>query len=1442
MLQKLAAVILLGLALLHDVAASITPRNWTLNLTLGPRDQMSVKMVELFNLGQSKGAWFTSSKGKVYNATTELVTKSLQQYNMNEIHQIIDLGNSLVGVLYDKRYMMIIPISSDGKAIGTPKVFVEEKFGSKEICDDIVVNTNAARIYMSCHDENASAEEPGNSYIYEIDYQTLALIQKITIDQSDGFYVEYVSKLRLVSISQGMTRQRILVFYSQYFVGTAASGFSHNRFFRYCLNADIGNLNCDPKFVVNLTNSNLNFRVINDIYSYGNQLIFVGVPTQGGVAGAVSLRSCQFEYQDMMVNCLSEQKDSNITRGWAGLTNNNKYIEVDLLSKTIELCDLFGSFSDDTWNTNCNYKDAIDVFDDSSLFVREVEMDNSASIIEFVHPDSSYYGFSVHVFFSGNYHGDYKSTFPATLAEDKLVRLNPDNATKTVGIVWLVPEFVLIDAKDFSSKAPITITAYDIDTPSGVKVTFYVESLPDYIGDVRINPHYKQSEVDILQGSYYRWPLNQNVFLGNALEYSLGLPSEIADLFEQHIYHTAQVDINLNSDDPSNLDLTQVVTGQGFLIGIDRRNNLVFYSCTYTGIATASCSLKAAMQQQAGIKLAEKTSSVGKIAFVYTTTKDATVIYLFDGNSVGNYTMYGVYPDDVDAFLASESDGRQVGAIAIAQNDKKTKAIHLLQFNVNDVTSMRSWTYLTAANTQDGYLCPTKVNGKNSGFLAVTSLCYGEVFADTRIVVFSFPGPRSVIEIPLPNNGSMTIPKACYFGHSLLIYGFDAVNNKTNLYMTGGLDDDPSEEHFGLEDYGITDVQSVHCAEEDDLISVFGNNADGTKTMVVFYAYSRGFAIMRAHSVKKNLKISDGASFGTGNGAMVHVIYDMDGYPFYLVSYNHGPAVYTDVSTDLKKQRLFDRLKGEDKVRNFSVEYQATNPKDKMNTVKSTFTLRAQDTTITVSPKKSVTASKDTTIDLEELIDIDGPVFNLDLNGVDRFEDVILTHRIETTLLTRRSGGLSYKYIVMAAQRTYCVESQNEYTKVDFYEHGEFVKTLAGLGIAGELLSFTAVTIDYVRGVDVLFYSYFEGKTPKIVIQIYENGIRRSGEISFNRAYAHDLKGVRVNSKKVYLFAQNEREIEFYVITIPDLSSATFERIDSFQGFYDFSVVYGGPQVVIIGFGYDSRHFMGYSISSQNASSISGPKVLSPTHEYNLYKVNCKNFNTTHLVCVANTQASFLTENYIDFSMTTIETHTHDKYGYYEGFEVDIAGEYLFMFGKTNKPGVFSMAILCWKTRKSGGDGKLWYGLNLPVPNDRPLEASYQAPFVASYDDGDPNQPISYLLVGFLLDTIPMGVFENSTFKINLKNENLDLRRISLSFQGLSSAEITLNKVFDTETETTKALPWWPFALLVGLLVLAAVGWFIYVRIKSEKEATATASGQYETVGETDGKKTMKDL
>jgi hypothetical protein len=1444
MLTRLTTLVLVGLAVIERVAAAITPRNTTMSYTIGPKDQVAVRMVELFNLAKSKGQYFTSSKGQVYNVTTELVTRSLEQYNINVIHQIIDLGNSLVGILYDQKNLMIIPISADGKSIGEPRVVVNDKLGLKEICDDLVVNTNAARIYMSCHDDKVTSEEPGKSYIYEIDYQSKTIINRIIIDQSDGFYVEYASKLRLINIIQGGSRQRILIFYSQYFVGTASTGFSHNRFFRYCVNADTGNLNCDPKYTVNLTNTNLNFRVINDIYFYYNQLVFVGVPTQGPVNGAASLRSCMFEYQDSTIACVFDQRDTNITKGWVGITNNNKYIEVDLVTKTIELCDLQGSFYDEDWNTRCLYNDTVDAFD-GDVFIREVEMDNSACTIEFVHPDTSYLGFSVHVFFSGNYHSDFKSTFPATLAEDRLIRINPDPTKKTVGIVWLVPEFALIDAKDFSGNNTITITAYDEETPAGVSVSIKLEVLADYIGYVAVNPNYKPAEMDIMQGSFYRWPLNYGTFIGNALDYSLSFDSAYEGLFEQHIYHTFPADMNLDSDDPANLDLAQVVVGSGFTVGIDRRNNLIFFKCSFKGLASALCSAKAVIPVPAGTILGEKTNQVGNAGFVYTYSRSAgvpTSIYLFDGTNVGNFTVKTADQiNDVDAFTITTADNRQAGAIAYALRD----SVQLLEFHIGDVNSIRPWMALTSANTQDGYLCPQKVNGNSRGFLAVTSLCSGEIFSDTRIVVFSFPGPRSIVEVPLPNDGSHTSPQACYFGHSLLIYGFDAVSNTTSLYMTSGLDADPSEEHFGLEDYGITDVHSVHCAEEADLFTVYGNNQDGTKNMAVFYATSRGRAGMRAHSVKKNLKISNAVSYGFGETAMVHVIYDMDGYPLYWVSERHGPILYTDVSTDLKKnlRMLEQRVKGEDKVRTLNVGFVATNPKNIQGTTTTSFILRSPDTEIHLTNIKNAAVTVNQTIDLEELVDIDGPVFNLDVNGVDRFEDVMITHRIHPVSFARRSGGLIYKYICMAAQRTYAVESRNDYTKVDFYEHGAFVKTLSGLGVAGELLSFTAVTIDFVKGVDVLFYSYIEGQNPKLVLQIYENGVRRSvTTIESIRIFPADLKAVRVNSTTVYLFAQTERDIEFFLVTIPDYYNIRMERLYGFEGFLDFSVVFGGEQVLIVGFGFDVTHFMGYSISTQDPHTISGPSILDAQHNYRLYKVNCKNFNSTHMVCIANTQSSFLTENYIDYHLSSIESHTHTKFSYYEGYEVDVAGDFLYMFGRTNTPGIFSMAILTWKTRKSGGNGKLWYGLNLPIPSDADIDMSYQAPFVAAFDDADTSAPpISYLLVGFLMDTIPMGVFENSTFKLNLTNQNLDLSKVTLSFQGLSTSEIPLSQLLTKESSSS--IKAWPFFLMIGLLILAAIAWFVYARIKSMKEQEpATESGKYGTINETEAKKTLKDL
>lgn len=1433
MIKWFSTAIVLLCSMAATALSKITPTT-DRDYVLGPKDITAVRMVELFDLSQAKSPWFKAPSGMtVFNASTEVVTKSLTEFNVQDIHQIIDMGNGLVGILYNKKSLMVLPISKDGKSIGTPRVFNNTRLGTYEMCDDLVINTELARIYMSCHDENASKEEPGNSYIYEIDYQDLSQIQRIVIDQSDGFFVEVSSKLRLFDHSVSGSAKGVLILYSQTLVGTGST-LGTSRFLRYCTNADRGNLKCDAKNVINLTNSNLYYRSLYDIYIYNNFLMFTGVPATGD--GNVTITPCYLDPERVFVGCFDVPRDTGISKGWAGVVSAKNFIKVDMITSTISLCDFEYHRTNSSWTFDCHYNESVDVYPD--MFIREVEFGNTAAMIEFAHPDSTYYGYATHHFFDRFSHANSKSTEAAALAEDRLIRVDTTSGKQTVGIVWLSPEFMLVDGSKNQGNQTIQVMAYDQETPNGVTATITVEGLKDYIGDIRFKKEYVVPEIDVLQGTYYMWPYQLGAVVGNAISYDLGFDDDIAGLFETHLYHTSNVDYNLKSDDPGNLDLIQVITGDGYLIGFDRRNFLVFYKCVYSGIAQADCIAVTAIQQDKDIKLLDKTAEILGSGFVFTISSKGTVVYSFTGLTVQTYSLNIVFPSDIDAFVASDADKRLIGVVAVGITDKDNQHLEIYRFYLGDVSSMEPWTKLTGADTRDGFLCPRKVHGDNFGFVSITSLCSGEIFSDTRVVVFSFPGPRAIIEVALPNNASMVTPQACYFRHSLLIYGYDAVANKTNLFMTNGLEEDSSEEHFGLEDYGLQNVQSVHCAEEQDLFSVVSNNADGTKNIGVFYAHSRGRANMRVHSVKMNLKISNAVSYGVGHG-MVHIIYDMNGSPFFMASYLNGPIIYTDVSTDLKiSKKLFGNLKSHDKVRNHTVSFLASNPRGDKASLNTPFTLRSQDNSISIKTKKTLKSSETKEIYMEDYLDIDGPVFNVHLTnsaGPVNDSEVIFKHRIHPVEFTKKSAGTEYKYIVMAAERTYAVEAKNDYTIVDLYRHGEFIKTIAGLGIAGEVLAFTAVTIDYRFGTDVLVYSHFEGDTSQIYMQVYQNGIRKSAKVGSGRGFATELKGVRVNGTTVYLFAKNSREVDYYVITVDNLFNPSIQYVNSFWDIMDFSPVFGGRNVALLGFGYDRTHFHGYSISAMDAFNISQTLTLTSQHPYNLFKIGCKNHNMTHMLCVANTEASFITENYIDYGITGIESYTHDKFGYYDGYEVDCAGDFLYMFGKTNKPGIFSMAILTWRTRKSGGNGKLWFGLNLPVPSDRQLDFRYEVPFLSAYDDGDPENPICYLICGFLLDGVVLGVFETDNFRMQIVNSSADLNKYSISFQGLSSSQIGMDSLIE-QIGSKDALPWWPFALLIAVLILLAVGFYIYARSKSESQEKDKA--RYATISE--DKKTLQ--
>lgn len=295
-----------------------------------------------------------------------------------------------------------------------------------------------------------------------------------------------------------------------------------------------------------------------------------------------------------------------------------------------------------------------------------------------------------------------------------------------------------------------------------------------------------------------------------------------------------------------------------------------------------------------------------------------------------------------------------------------------------------------------------------------------------------------------------------------------------------------------------------------------------------------------------------------------------------------------------------------------------------------------------------------------------------------------------------------------------------------------------------------------------------------------------------------------------------------------------------FHGFMDYTLVEGNNKVIVMGFGFEENTIKGYSISMSDPHSISGPVYLQPSHRYRVTSIACRDLNSTHMACALNTGSSFLIEAYINYDLTSIVEHRHDKYGYYEGYEVDLAGDYIYMFGKTAIPGVFSMAILSWKTKRAGGDGKLWAGLKLPIPNDDIVDLHYQAPFVAVHNASAANGEGHFCVATLYSDT-PIGFFETSTFQLIVNDSNYDVSQLKIVYQGLSTTEIQVKDIFVRPSQDPASS--WPFILIMIILVVLAVGWVGFTAFKS-KEVSAPAEiaeGNYGTITSDQQKKTLKE-
>lgn len=165
------------------------------------------------------------------------------------------------------------------------------------------------------------------------------------------------------------------------------------------------------------------------------------------------------------------------------------------------------------------------------------------------------------------------------------------------------------------------------------------------------------------------------------------------------------------------------------------------------------------------------------------------------------------------------------------------------------------------------------------------------------------------------------------------------------------------------------------------------------------------------------------------------------------------------------------------------------------------------------------------------------------------------------------------------------------------------------------------------------------------------------------------------------------------------------------------------------------------------------------------------------------------------------------------------------MVSRSNRhyPSVGS-AVLVWKTRTR--DPTLHTAIEL-TDNNR------------SQENQDVGRIVHYPITLFTNDAgahivavgghdprYPLKYWEIHNFGIHLPSgaKNLDLSTIDLVFQGSKSSKVTVDQMLSGTTPGPhpdpvppgKTFQWWPFAIILAFLIVAAVIWFLYARSKQE--------------------------
>lgn len=1422
----LGALTLLWATLSGFSTASIAVKN-SYKTTSASLDRLQFNITDLFSASDIDSVTCTTSApdaASFFNQDSVVNWRNLSDYHFGDQPDVVEyVDDQHFYAVYDNSNIVLQAVNLDHESFGAP---VENSFGlpgSDAVCTDLVHNTALGRVYVVCM-SNVTSKQHDNIYVVEVDEKTGNKLNLVTVEQK--YDVLHRLQIRLVTMwpdSQHATPNTFVLVYDQ---GVSTGVTSANKWFLVLDNADKGNL-LSLGFA-SLVGTDFSFSYMHDIYGYDHQLLISGKQTNG----TLGLAYCGFQTSsqgNITVNC-SKYVNSAVygtANGYVGLMNTGQYIELNLdqtasQGNFLYVCDIISSFFSSNFIDRSSCRNILSFKIPDSVAVANVEGNIHQIVVKYCHFDSSYAGYSVHNFdLNDEFSHIDDSQAPHVVPLGKsLIKVDRQymNITRQVGPYI----YILVEKLTDNVQNNITVTCTDgsgATARNTLKITKLSDMKQGVYGDAGALPL-----LATYIGQSMTFQIDPHEMMGNDLLLTADFDPSIKNYTETIVYDSEPININFHLN--KGVDSFKVIHFAGrYAMAKDIRNTVLVFNCTFSGIATVECTEAASTNFGTNnILLQEDIVEIfGYLAaWGIDPVANVTIVYIFDGDqTIHTHLLPGVATDA----MITEIDDKMYFAFAY----QSLGLINNYYIVDERPDFLREADVIDARLASRQFFCPQNVSydPNNGSFIEIFNYCPGQ---DQSILRYRYPptvfkGKLTFALITrIPINFAYSKLQVCSMGDEFVVWS--TLSGQPILQSLSTYQDRNYFE-FGTDDFNLGTLKTFSCVPRLKMFTTTSTDSNNNVILSVWWGNNQYQANHKLYkTVRTGLNAYKDIRSYDLMGQVITTFANGDGTYNFLLTWSVGPVV---------RLRFLDGFPSS----SATLSLKFLNSMSGSQIIKKEVAAIKQRTNLVMKQIATLNGVVPEVIPVEDYVSITGTTTHAYITG---------THEVE--LIPRISFVSVYKpdyfdystfsrieshYDVVVGVHT---SKANSSMFTVFHNVNEFVGTYTP---AHGVRSYQFARLNSCNNSILLAYSTAEVVNNSLQFVIL-NGSTRV-------AVGHSDDGLTVDFSALQVIPLVGTGDAWYVIgNNADSGSMMLFRVDFINGaqikcklvntipnVYWFSAV--APKdltemfVMVVHLPW-KQDFSGLVFDRSQNNSLYEPrhwnlpkpnidKMIAEMSQkttasifpatFKIQSFDCRPENGTFFYCILNYDAPIMFEYSINGSDPSSFTTEYMYYKLPNYFSMYLHGSSDYFMQITEDPDFRHTKYVVYKRISKGGQEDAYYSQDGDAPRSFTMTNNRNGTNMFMFLTGFQDAPLFFLKVDKMAIRAPSGA--------NLSLAHLEIEGLP----GSPHLDLKVDSIISGGSNDSKKVSYWPFVVILVVLVLIAVIYLVMNLNKSEEVTAGSA-------------------